>query len=90
MLYIWWDFITAEKPSTKSPTAFEQKKYSGGSVVKNEPAKKEICRRLGFDPWVGKMPWKRKWQPAPGFLPGRSTERSLAGGSPWDHRHRHD
>ena len=28
--------------------------------------------RPGFDPWVGKIPWRRKWQPAPGFLPGES------------------
>ena len=32
-------------------------------------------RRWGFDPWVGKIPWKRKWQPTPVFLPGRSHER---------------
>ena len=86
MLYIWWDFITVEKPSTKSPTTFEQKKNSGGSVVKNEPAKQETCRRLGIDPWVGKIPWKRKWQPTLVFLPGRSMERSLVGCSPWDHK----
>ena len=31
------------------------------------------CRRLkrcGFDPWVSKIPWRRKWQPPPVFLPG--------------------
>ena len=28
------------------------------------------CRRLGFDPWVRKIPWRRKWQPTPVFLPG--------------------
>ena len=28
------------------------------------------CTRPGFDPWVGKIPWKRKWQPTPVFLPG--------------------
>ena len=27
---------------------------------------------LGFDPWVGKIPWRRKWQPTPVFLPGKS------------------
>ena len=26
------------------------------------------CRRLGFDPWVGKIPWRREWQPTPVFL----------------------
>ena len=29
-------------------------------------------RRCGFDPWVGKMPWRRKWQPTPVFLPGKT------------------
>ena len=30
------------------------------------------CRRPGFDSWVGKIPWRRKWQPTPVFLPGIS------------------
>ena len=30
------------------------------------------CRRPRFDPWVGKIPWRRKWQPTPVFLPGSS------------------
>ena len=29
------------------------------------------CRRLGFDPWIRKIPWRREWQPTPVFLPGR-------------------
>ena len=29
------------------------------------------CKRLGFGPWVGKIPWRRKWQPTPVFLPGK-------------------
>ena len=38
-------------------------------------------------PWVTKIPWKRKWQPTPVFLPGRSHgQRSRAGYSPWDHK----
>ena len=42
------------------------------------------CRRLRFDPWVGKIPWRRAWQPTPVFLPGKSHgQRSLAGYSPW-------
>ena len=30
------------------------------------------CRRLRFDPWVGRIPWRRKWQPTPVFLPAES------------------
>ena len=45
------------------------------------------CRRHGFDPWVRKISWKRKWQPTPVFLPGESHgQRSLTGYSPWDHK----
>ena len=29
-------------------------------------------KRRGFSPWIGKIPWSRKWQPAPVFLPGKS------------------
>ena len=51
--------------------------------------KESICNsgdagRLGFDPWVGNIPWRRKWQPTPVFLPGKyHGQRSLAGYSPW-------
>ena len=42
------------------------------------------CTRPGFDPWVGKIPWRRAWQPTPVSLPGESHgQRSLAGYSPW-------
>ena len=43
-------------------------------------------RRWRFDPWAGKIPCGRKWQPTPEFLPGKSHgQRSLAGYSPWGH-----
>ena len=45
------------------------------------------CGRPGFDPWVGMIPWRRKWQPTPVFLPRESHgQRSLAGYSPWDRK----
>ena len=51
-------------------------------MVKNLPANAGDIR-LGFDPWVGKIPWRRAWQPTPVFLPGESHgQRSLAGYSP--------
>ena len=41
-------------------------------------------RRHGFDPWAGKMPWRRNWLPTPVFLPGEFHEqRRLVGYSPW-------
>ena len=37
-------------------------------------------KRCGFNPWVGKIPWSKKWQPTPVFLPGKSHgRRSLVG-----------
>ena len=54
-------------------------------------------RRHGFNPWVRKIPWNRKWQPTPVFLPGKSHgQGSLAGYSPeqqtvghdWAHTHK--
>ena len=48
--------------------------------------KKSICqyRKCGFDPWIGKILCRRKWQPTPIFLPGESHgQRSLEGYSPW-------
>ena len=55
-------------------------------------------KRRGFNPWVRMLPWRRKWQPTPVFLPGKfHGQRSLAGYSPWgrkesdatDHTHAH-
>ena len=49
-------------------------------MVKNLPA----MWKTEFDPWVGKIPWRRKWQPTPVFCPGKSHgQRSLVGYSPW-------
>ena len=49
-----------------------------------------IClqyRRPGFDPWVRKIRWRRKWQPTLAFLPGKSYgQRSLVSYSPWGHK----
>jgi len=43
----------------------------------------ERSKRSGFDPWVWQIPWRRKWQPTPVFLPGEPhRQRSLVGNSP--------
>ena len=41
--------------------------FPGGSMIKNPPTNAKRCE---FDPWVGKLSWRRKWQPTPVFLPG--------------------
>ena len=44
-------------------------------------------KRCKFDPWVGKIPWSRKWQPTPVFLHEEfHGQRSLLGYSPWSHK----
>jgi len=51
--------------------------------------KESACqyRRHKFDPCVRKIPWRRKWQPIPLFLPVKSHgQRSLVGYSPWGHK----
>ena len=53
--------------------------FPGVQMVKHLPAIQEP----GFEPWVGKIPWRREWQPIPIFLPGEfHGQRSLAGYSP--------
>ena len=69
--------------------------YKGGHFLYNPggaSGKEHVCRhrrlkRCEFDPWIGKIPWRRTWQPTPVFLPGKSHEqRSLMGYSPWAHK----
>jgi len=49
------------------------------------------CRRCGFNRWVGKIPWRRKWQPTPVFLPGKSHEQGrLVGYRQWCQKTWHD
>ena len=55
-------------------------------MVKNLPANTGDVR-FWFDPWVGKIPWRKGWPPTPVFLPGESHgQRSLVGYSPQCHK----
>ena len=55
--------------------------FPGGASGKESSYQYRWC---SFHPWVQKMPWRRKWQPTPVFLPGESRgQRSLVGCSPW-------
>ena len=62
--------------------------FSGGSVVKNMPAKAAATGEVvKFDPWIRKIPWSRKWQSTPVFLAGNlHGQKSLVGQSPWGHK----
>ena len=59
--------------------------FPGGSVVKNLPAKAGDARDEGSIPGLGRS-WRRKWQPTPVFLSGKSHgQRNRAGYSQWGH-----
>ena len=52
-------------------------------------SKASVCnvRQSGFNPWVGKIPWRRKWQPPPVLLPGEfHGQRGLVSYRPWGHK----
>ena len=58
--------------------------FPGGARGKESTCQ---CRRHGFDPWVGKIHWRRKWQPTSVLLPGKLCGyRSLVGDSPQDYK----
>ena len=77
-----------------SSLCYTEEGFPGGSVVKKSAYSAVDClqcRRCRFDPWVGKIPWRRKLQPTPVFLHGKSRGwRSLAGHSPGVSRVGHD
>ena len=49
----------------------EKLSFPGGMSGKESTCYCRRPKRLGFNPWVGKMTWSRKWQPTPVFLPGK-------------------
>ena len=53
--------------------------FPGGATGK-EPTCQCRHKRLKFDPWVRKIPWRRAWQPTPVFLPGKSPLTEEPGG----------
>ena len=59
----------------------------GGASDKEPACHCSRCKRHGFDPWVGKIPWGRAWQPTFVFSPGESHgRRRRVGYSPWGHK----
>ena len=58
--------------------------FPGGTSGKEPACQYRKHKRRGFDSWVGKIPWRRKWQPTLVFFPGKSHgQRSLVRYSPW-------
>ena len=54
--------------------------FPGGTSGKELTCQYRKHKRRGFDSWVGKIPWRRKWQPTPVFLPGEAPWTEEPGG----------
>ena len=67
-----------------APLPVCERAFVGGSGSKESACN---ARNPGFDPQIGKIPWRREWQPTPVFLPREfHGQQSLVGYSPWDHK----
>ena len=61
--------------------------FLGGTSGKESTCQFKRHKRLKFNPWVGKIPWRGKWHSTPVLLPGKSHgQSSLMGYSPWGHK----
>ena len=85
-----WEFVTLELSLVLFPTPKEVRGFPGGSVVQATTCNAghhQQCRRRGFDPWIGKIPWRRKiamhsntlaweisWTEEPGGLQSRGCK----------------
>ena len=75
---------------------FNLKKKSQSMLPRSLSGKESVCqcrrpKRLGYYSWVRKIPWSRKWQTTPVFLPGKFHGlRSLVCYCPWGHRVKHN
>ena len=61
--------------------------FPGGASGEESASWCRKCKWHGFDPWVGKIPWSRKWHHTAALLPGKfNGQRSPTGYSPWGHK----
>ena len=78
---LYWFPLTYQEENLK--TIIQNIAFSDGSDSKEPACQYRRCKRCTFNPWVGKIPWRRARQPTTVFLPGESHElRSLVGYSP--------
>ena len=86
-----WTLLAAVSQMLEERQQFRQELSSSSQVVlavKNPPNQCSRCKRPGFHPWVGKIPWGRTWQPLRVFLPGEPHGlKSLVGYSPKGPKH---
>ena len=88
LLHCWWILYWLSFQGSQLPSPIYIQSWSqgfpGGSGKESTTCNVEGASSI---PWSGKIPWRRKWQPTPVFLPGKSHgERSLVGYSPWGHK----
>ena len=80
------DHLKTRSPALQADSlpAEQQEKPKNSGVSKESACQ---CRRCRFDTWVGNIPRRRKWQPIPVFLPGKSHgQKSLVGYSLWSRK----
>ena len=61
--------------------------FPGGPVLKKPTCRGRRHKGPRFNPWIRKIPWRRRWPPTLVFLPGKLRgQRTLVGDNPWGHR----
>ena len=79
-----WGKRKYELQSKYTTRARMWKSFPGGASGEEPSCQYRRCKKCGFDPWVGKIPWRREWLPTPVFLPGEFPgQRNLAVYCPW-------
>ena len=73
--YKWNHMVFVLLQLTYSVSILFSRGFPGGSVVKNLTCHCRTRKRQRFNPQVGKIPWRRAWQPTAVFLPGESLDR---------------
>ena len=80
----WWAAIYGVTQSRTGLKQLSSSYFPGGANGKELACQCRRCKRRGFDSWIGKIPWRRKWQHSPVFLLGGShmDRGNLTGDSP--------
>ena len=87
MLSLVLNHLSALRPQASGQLCHQLVKPLLPSGASSEAFPQSHCKRRGFSPWVGTIPWRREWQPTSVFLPGEfHGQKSLAGCSPWGRR----
>ena len=76
-----WKIMFSDLPFGLLASSFEG--FPGGASGKEPTCQCRRHKRQGFDPWVGKIPWRRTWQSTPLFLPRESHGQRTHGMEPW-------